>query len=157
MLQRARWALGEDEVTKMNNETKEIVKINEKNFESFKKVYNESVEEIVKETTFDIIGNTTKLKGAMGVGDYKEYTDLLNNHSNTDIKKLYSKYADGVDRITFVRNGGSYLPSENSIEFGYDSGLRYEEIHKYSTLAHEYGHYLTQKQNSKSILKKLIV
>ena len=55
----ARWALGEDEVTKMNNETGEIVKIDEKNFESFKKVYNESVEEIVKETTFDIIGNTT--------------------------------------------------------------------------------------------------
>ena len=149
MLQRARWALGEDEVTKMNNETKEIVKINEKNFESFKKVYNESVEEIVKETTFDIIGNTTKLKGAMSVGDYKEYTDLLNNHSNTDIKKLYSKYADGVDRITFVRNGGSYLPSENSIEFGYDSGLRYEEIHKYSTLAHEYGHYFDAKAKLK--------
>lgn len=149
MLQRARWALGEDEVTKMNNETKEIVKIDEKNFESFKKVYNDSVEEIVKETTFDIIGNTTKLKGAMSVGDYKEYTDLLNNHSNTDIKKLYSKYADGVDRITFVRNGGSYLPSENSIEFGYDSGLRYEEIHKYSTLAHEYGHYFDAKAKLK--------
>ena len=155
MLQRARWALGEDEVTKMNNETKEIVKINEKNFESFKKVYNESVEEIVKETTFDIIGNTTKLKGAMGVGDYKEYTDLLNNHSNTDIKKLYSKYADGVDRITFVRNGGSYLPSENSIEFGYDSGLRYEEIHKYSTLAHEYGHYFDAKAKFKVNFKEI--
>lgn len=155
MLQRARWALGEDEVTKMNNETKEIVKIDEKNFESFKKVYNDVVEEIVKETTFDIIGNTTKLKGAMSTEDYKEYTDMLNNHSNTDIKKLYSKYADGVNRITFMRNGGSYSPLGNSIEFGYDDGLKYGEIHKYSTLAHEYGHYFDAKANFKVHFKEI--
>lgn len=46
MLQRARWALGEGETTKMNNETKEIVKINEKDFKSFKKAYQEKVHEI---------------------------------------------------------------------------------------------------------------
>ncbi len=145
MLQRARWALGEDEVTKMNNETGEIVKIDEKNFESFKKVYNESVEEIVKETTFDIIGNTTKLKGAMSDNDYKAYTDMLNSHEDENIKKIYAKYADGINEITVTKNGGAYNPSSNTLKFSYEQGLEYEEIHKYSTLAHEYGHYFDAK------------
>lgn len=48
MLQRARWALGEDETTKMNNETKQIIKIKEKDFESFKKVYEDCLKTLEK-------------------------------------------------------------------------------------------------------------
>lgn len=48
VLQRARWALGEGTVTKMDNEEKEIVKIKEKDFESFKKVYIEVAEQTSK-------------------------------------------------------------------------------------------------------------
>lgn len=36
MLQRARWAIGDEDITKMDNESKNIVPIKEKNFEKFK-------------------------------------------------------------------------------------------------------------------------
>lgn len=73
MLQRARWALGEDETTKMNNETGEIIKIKEKDFKSFKKVYNDSVEEIVNSASssknFDSLVKYCKNKYGIDVDD----------------------------------------------------------------------------------------
>ena len=35
----------------------------------------------------------------MAKEDYNEYLDIINNHENQDITKLYSKYGDGVDGI----------------------------------------------------------
>lgn len=101
MLQRARWALGEDETTKMNNETGEIVKINEKDFESFKKAYNDSVEgssKILKtpvqskEEHYNAL--LTKLKG-MKV-DYNPVQNHLSKLTNDEIISILS----GGDRTT---------------------------------------------------------
>lgn len=136
-LTRARWALDDDEVTKMNNETGEIVKIKEKDFESFKKVYNDSIEK----EKYDVLSNTQKLKKAMSDSDYKEYMKILAEHENQSVQKLYAKYADGISGVSFGKSG-YYSPSENKLVYSYplqkyiDNGKS-----KYSTLAHEYGHY----------------
>lgn len=94
-----------------------------------------------EELKFDIEGNTTKLKGAMNEEDYAEYLARLNNHSNSDIKKLYYSYAD---KITDVKKApkGAYLPSSNSLTFSYpDDRYIQNGKDKYSTVAHEYGHF----------------
>lgn len=124
-----------------DEEIRKAKELSERIEELRKMLYNDSA----KETTFDIIGNTTKLKGAMSDNDYKAYTDMLNSHEDENIKKIYAKYADGINEITVTKNGGAYNPSSNTLKFSYEQGLEYEEIHKYSTLAHEYGHYFDAK------------
>lgn len=89
----------------------------------------------------EIEEGTTKLKFAMAEDDYVDYINLINNNPNSSVKNLYKKYGDGVSEITCIPNGGGYNPGNNTLEFGYDDGLTYEGIHKFSTLAHEYGHY----------------
>lgn len=43
---------------------------------------------------------------------------------------------------------GAFSPSNNSLEFGYEDRLKYNEIHKYPTIAHEYAHYFDDKINN---------
>ena len=144
--QRAVWALDEDELEKLNKRAEYFGLDKSKNLEDFKKKYLKASEEknIIKaiEDDFDIRGNTTKLKGAMSDEDYEEYINILSNHEDPNIRKLYSKYADKIDDVRYEPNSGAYYsPGHNYLQFNYNSGLKYEEIHKYSTLAHEYGHF----------------
>lgn len=136
-----RWDI-EDTVIKRDNITGELIEA--KNYADWKKKYYNVIAKVEK-NTFDIESATQKLKSAMKEAEYKEYLELLNNHSDENIQRLYAKYADGISDIKYVSNGGVYSPSGNYIEFGYEDGLKYEEISKYSTLAHEYGHYFDAK------------
>ena len=94
-----------------------------------------------EEQNFDIEGNTTKLKGAMSDKDYAEYLARLNNHSNDNVKKLYSSYADKIAGVKKA-SSGAYTPASNSLTFSYPNE-RYIQNgkDKYSTVAHEYGHF----------------
>lgn len=94
-----------------------------------------------EEQNFDIEGNTTKLKGAMSDKDYAEYLARLNNHSNDDVKKLYSSYADKIAGVKKA-SSGAYTPASNSLTFSYpDERYIQNGKDKYSTVAHEYGHF----------------
>lgn len=94
-----------------------------------------------EEQNFDIEGNTTKLKGAMSDNDYAEYLARLNNHSNDNVKKLYSSYADKIAGVKKA-SSGAYTPASNSLTFSYpDERYIQNGKDKYSTVAHEYGHF----------------
>ena len=94
-----------------------------------------------EEQNFDIEGNTTKLKGAMSDKDYAEYLARLNNHSNDNVKKLYSSYADKIAGVKKA-SSGAYTPASNSLTFSYpDERYIQNGKDKYSTVAHEYGHF----------------
>lgn len=94
-----------------------------------------------EEQNFDIEGNTTKLKGAMSDKDYAEYLARLNNHSNDNVKKLYSSYADKIAGVK-KSSSGAYTPASNSLTFSYpDERYIQNGKDKYSTVAHEYGHF----------------
>ena len=84
--------------------------------------------------------NTTVLKKAMATEDYQEYIDLINNNENVDIQRLYANYADGLSGLKKKKGAGVYKPSLNTIEFDFSA-----KKGKYSTLAHEYGHYFDAK------------
>ena len=94
-----------------------------------------------EEQNFDIEGNTTKLKGAMSDKDYAEYLARLNNHSNDNVKKLYSSYADKIAGVKKA-SSGAYTPASNSLTFSYPDEMYIQNgKDKYSTVAHEYGHF----------------
>lgn len=94
-----------------------------------------------EEQNFDIEGNTTKLKGAMSDKDYAKYLARLNNHSNDNVKKLYSSYADKIAGVK-KSSSGAYTPASNSLTFSYpDERYIQNGKDKYSTVAHEYGHF----------------
>lgn len=109
-----------------------------------KETESESIE-TVEETTYDIEGNTTKLKGAMSENDYAEYVNRLNNHPNPSIKKLYASYGDEIRDVKKTKYG-AYTPSTNSLTFSYPAEHYIANgKDKYSTIAHEYGHFFDAK------------
>ena len=88
------------------------------------------------------IKELNKLKqSGMTETEYQEYLNIINNHSNENIIKLYSKFGDMPSKVTKVTNGGEYSSSQKTIS--YDMPLQRHMdngMSKYSTLAHEYGH-----------------
>lgn len=103
-------------------------------------IYTINVVQIPPESDkINIESMTTKLKVTMPDGEYQEYLKLV--QSNKDIERLYTK-ADEVDNISRTKYGGSYSPALNRIEWSYpDPHYINNGVHKFSTLAHEYGHY----------------
>ena len=144
LLQRAKWALDEDELKTLQERAAFFGLDKTKDFEEFKQKYLKLPEkaDTMNVDEYDVLSHTQKLKGAMKGSDYDEYMKILTEHSNTSLQKLYAGYADGISKISKSRGNGCYYPSENRLEFDYplqkyiDNGKA-----KYSTLAHEYGHY----------------
>lgn len=91
------------------------------------------------------ISKLDKLKNSgLKQDDYEEYTMLLNSNNNKGIKKLYRDYADN---IAFVNLGdrAHYSPANNSLTIHIENS---KDMHKYSTIAHEYGHFFDSKTSS---------
>lgn len=83
-----------------------------------------------------------KLKNSgMIESDYNEYLDIINNHDNSDITRLYNNYADKINKVTKTSSRGAYSPGANKLDFDYPA---YDDMNKYGTLAHEYGHFFDE-------------
>lgn len=93
------------------------------------------------------IKELNKLKNSgLKEDDYNAYLDIINKHENESIRKLYSNYADEITDVKFTSSkGAAYSPSENSLTFNCDDNIKYPEMSKYGTLAHEYGHFFDAK------------
>lgn len=98
---------------------------------------------------YQLEDTTKKLKATMPPDDYKEYIALVKK--DEDIARLYTK-ADDINTIVRTKNGGSYSPYGNAIDYSYPDP-RYVKSgkHKYSTLGHEYGHYFDAKVQYKGL------
>lgn len=91
-----------------------------------------------------LYGHTQKLKKCMSEDDYEAYIKTLTN--NASVRNLYINYADDIQSISKTADGGVYRRGANTIEFSYPAE-RYIKggQSKYSTLAHEYGHFFDVK------------
>lgn len=84
-----------------------------------------------------------KLKqSGMTEAEYQEYLNIINSHSNEDVIKLYSEYADEIKKVSLTAKGGAYQPASVTLNFTYP---KYADMNKYGTLAHEYGHFFDDK------------
>lgn len=93
------------------------------------------------------IPELSKLKASrMEDDDYNEYFDVVNNHNNEDIRRLYKLYANEIDEIKLLGSKtAAYDSASNSLSFNYNSSSKYPEINKFGTLAHEYAHFFDEK------------
>lgn len=84
-----------------------------------------------------------KLKqSGMTETDYQEYLNIISGHSNVDVIKLYSEYADKIKKVSLTATSGAYQPASTTLNFTYP---KYADMNKYGTLAHEYGHFFDDK------------
>jgi SPP1 gp7 family putative phage head morphogenesis protein len=147
LLQRAKWALDDDELKALQERATFFGLDKIQSFNDFKQKYLKLPDNAdtmnVKE--YDVLAHTQKLKGAMSSSDYDEYMKILTEHSNTLLQKLYAKYADKISGVSKGKSG-YYSPADNKLVFSYpiqryiDNGKS-----KYGTLAHEYGHFFDAK------------
>lgn len=132
-LQRAKWALDEDELQTLKERAQYFNLDKTQDFDDFKWKYIKAVE------ITDVRGTTTKLKASIkDDAAYQEYIDMVG--ANPDIAKLYEN-ADDLTYIKHVRNGGVYKPDDVGIEWDYRTGGE----SKWETLSHEYGHFVDAK------------
>lgn len=103
------------------------------------KTVDKANKNVTMESEKEVIRDLLKLKSS-GMADdaYAEYLDLINNHTDSSIRHLYSKYGDKIDKIKKSANGGAYAPNLHTIDFSFP---QYDDMNKYDTLAHEYGHF----------------
>jgi hypothetical protein len=154
LLQRARWALGQEELNTLKERAEFFGLDKTKDFENYKQKYLKLPEnaDTIDVKEYDVLANTQYLKDAMSNSDYDEYMKILTEHSNTSLQKLYAKYADQINGVQYKKDDGYYLPAENRLVFSYplqkyiDNGRS-----KYHTLAHEYGHFYDAKADYKGL------
>lgn len=86
-----------------------------------------------------------KIKSSMKTEDYNSYMKLVNENTNKNIKELYFYYSNDVSNVKKTLRG-VYIPLKNEIEYSYPGQKFIDEgMSKYSTLAHEYGHFFDKK------------
>lgn len=84
-----------------------------------------------------------KLKqSGMTETEYQEYLNIISSHSNEDVIRLYSEYADRIEKVNLKDKGGAYQSASSTLNFTYP---KYADMNKYGTLAHEYGHFFDDK------------
>lgn len=153
LLQRARWALDDEELQALKDRAAYFDLDKTDEFEEYQRKYLNLPEnaDTIDINSIDIVSNTTMLKSAMSISDYEEYTAMLMVHDNTDIQRLYANYADGISDIK-IGTSGFYRPADNSLVFSYPrQSLIDNGKSKFSTLAHEYGHYFDTKAEYEGI------
>lgn len=144
VLQRARWALDEDELETLKERAEYFGLDKSEDFEDYKEKYlklpeNADIMKVPPSVEFfhDVSGTTTKIKGTMSDAEYQEFLKMI--QSNPDIAGLYD-IADDIGRVTFKKGSGCFYG--RSLEYGFpDSSHIKEGMNKYSTLTHEYGHF----------------
>ena len=147
LLQRAKWALDDDELKTLQERAAFFGLDKTQSFNDFKQKYlklpNNADTMNVKE--YDVLAHAQKLKGAMSSSDYDEYMKILTEHSNTSLQKLYAKYADKISGVSKGKSG-YYRPADNKLVFSYPTQWYIDNgKSKYGTLAHEYGHFFDAK------------
>lgn len=148
LLQRARWALGQEELDTLKERAEFFGLDKTKDFEDYKQKYLKLPKnaDTIDVKEYDVLSKTQKLKSAMSSSDYDEYMRVLSEHVNTSLQKLYAGYADEIAGVQYKKDDGYYSPAENKLVFSYplqkyiDNGRS-----KYHTLAHEYGHFFDAK------------
>lgn len=96
-----------------------------------------------KTTTVDANNISIIANSSPTIQDTKEFLDLLNNNSNDNIKRAYKNYSSQLSSVKHNPSGGCYHSHLKEISYGYpDKNQLADGRSKFSTLSHEYGHFI---------------
>lgn len=146
ILQRARWALTDEEFTKMNGETGELVTIHEKDYNVFKRKANEIIN---KQQESDVqlgeIGTAYGRKHSKAIIKYiqdaPEQVRKVWNECAKDFHVLESKYRG---------QQAFYSPSKDGVKLNIAAAAKGSDYQTpYQVVFHEYGHHTDYILNRK--------
>lgn len=96
-----------------------------------------------KKTTVDANDISIIANSSPTIQDTKEFVDLLNNNSNDNIKRAYKYYSAQLNSVKYNPSRGCYRSNLKEISYGYpDKKELVDGRSKFSTLSHEYGHFI---------------
>lgn len=96
-----------------------------------------------KKTTVDANDISIITNSSPTIQDTKEFVDLLNNNSNDNIKRAYKYYSAQLNSVKYNPSRGCYRSNLKEISYGYpDKKELSDGRSKFSTLSHEYGHFI---------------
>lgn len=111
-------------------------------------VYGYSNKAVDKSKESDIIKEKiSKILDVMPNDDHEAFVNIIND-SNEDIKRAYINYTEKISNVTFSGSGGKayYQPPTNSLVYSYPTETQIKNgKNKYSTIAHEFGHFIDSK------------
>ena len=144
LLKRPRWALDEEELKELQDRANYFGLDKTKDFEEFKQKYlrlpSVTDQTQVVKTVQDVTGTTTKFKSVMSQDDYEEYCRIVGQ--NPEVAKLY-KHADEIPTIALNPKKAEYWYQQKHLWFNYpDPQYVSAGMSRYSTVAHEYGHFV---------------
>jgi hypothetical protein len=82
----------------------------------------------------------SKLSATMDKTDVELFEKRLDS-SESNIKKLYVKYADALNNVTNKKGAGCYWQYSKNMEYSLDEATKRTDRGRYATLAHEMGHH----------------
>lgn len=92
------------------------------------------IESQIEQESKPVHFESTKMRDAMARDDYEKFEALVNN---SEAANAFAEYADECSGYRRDRNGGYYMPLNDSVTFSYED---HEGMSRYSTVAHETNH-----------------
>ncbi|MBF1340758.1 MAG: hypothetical protein HXM67_01690 [Mogibacterium diversum] len=139
LLQRAKWALDEDELETLQERADYFGLDKSEQFETFRKNYLKNVKVENKPNDYS---HMIKLNESLG-SNKNEFHKLLDNCDNDSIIEIYKTRSEDVSK--YKKGRGVYDHEWNSITWS----VNLDKSNKFSTLTHEFGHFMDHNLSSK--------
>ena len=141
LLQRAKWALDEDELETLQERADYFELDKSEQFKTFRKNY---LNNVTAENKPNDYSHMIKLNESLA-SNKDEFHELLNNCDNDDIIEIYKTRSEDVSKYKYIKGKGSFNHEWNNITWSMDV----TDGNKFSTLTHEFGHFIDYNLSSK--------
>lgn len=141
LLQRAKWALDEDELETLQERADYFELDKSEQFNTFRKNY---LKNVTAENKPNDYSHMIKLNESLG-SNKDEFHKLLDNCDNDSIIEIYKTRSEDVSKYKYIKGKGSFNHEWNNITWTIDVS----DGNKFSILTHEFGHFMDYNLSSK--------
>ena len=141
LLQRAKWALDEDELETLQERADYFELDKSEQFKTFRKNY---LKNVTAENKPNDYSHMIKLNESLG-SNKDEFHKLLDNCDNDSIIEIYKTRSEDVSKYKYIKGRGAFDHEWNNITWCADV----TGGNKFFTLTHEFGHFMDYNLSSK--------
>lgn len=140
LLQRAKWALDEEELSELQQRADYFGLDKSEQFNTFRKNY---LKNVTAENKPNDYSHMIKLNESLG-SNKDEFHKLLDNCDNDSIIEIYKTRSEDVSKYKYIKGRGAYDHEWNNITWS----VNVTKSNKFSTLTHEFGHFMDYNLSS---------
>lgn len=141
LLQRAKWALDEEELSELQQRADYFGLDKSEQFNTFRKNY---LKNVTVENKPNDYSHMIKLNESLG-SNKDEFHKLLDNCDNDSIIEIYKTRSEDVSKYKYIKGRGEYDHEWNNITWS----VNVTKSDKFSILTHEFGHFMDYNLSSK--------